>query len=53
MTMESNNQLKEIHIKHCTNYFYNDIINIKNVDPNRIKTDEKSYIIFLFTTLDM
>ena len=29
------------------------MINIKNFDPNKIKTAEKSHKIFLFTTLDM
>ena len=27
---------------HTTFYFFNDIINIKNFDPDNIKTDEKS-----------
>ena len=30
-------------IKNSTCYFFNDIINIKNFDPNNIKIDEKSY----------
>ena len=30
-------------IKNRTYYFLNDIINIKNFDPNNIKIDEKSY----------
>ena len=29
--------------KNRTYYFLNDIINIKNFDPNNIKIDEKSY----------
>ena len=33
---------KEIGIKNCT-YFSNDMINIKNLDPNNIKLDEKSH----------
>ena len=36
-------QIKEMNIKNRTNYFFNDIINIKNFDPNRIKIDKKSY----------
>ena len=33
---------KDINIKNCTNYFLDDIINIKDFDPNNIKIDEKS-----------
>ena len=29
-------------IKNHTNYFFDDIINITNFDPNNIKTDENS-----------
>ena len=34
---------KDINIKIPTYYFFNDIINIKDFDPNNIKNDEKSY----------
>ena len=34
---------KDINIKIRTYYFFNDIINIKDFDPNNIKKDEKSY----------
>ena len=34
------NSVKDIDIK---NYFFDDIINIKNFDPNIVKIDEKSY----------
>ena len=37
------NKVKDIDIRNCTYYFFNDIINIKNFDPNNIKIDEKSY----------
>ena len=37
------NKFKDISIKNDTYYFFNDIINIKNFDPNNIKIDEKSY----------
>ena len=37
------NRVKEINIKNCTNYFFDDIINITNFDSNRIKIDQKSY----------
>ena len=30
-------QIKEINIKNGTYFFFNDMINIKNFDPNRIK----------------
>ena len=38
-----NNKVKNIEIKYQTYYFFNDIINIKKVNPNNIKMDEKSY----------
>ena len=37
------NKVKDIDIKNRIYYFFNDIINIKNFDPNNIKMDEKSY----------
>ena len=37
------NKVKDINIKNHTYYLFNDIINIKNFDPNNIKIDEKSY----------
>ena len=36
------NKVKDIDIKNRT-YFFNDIIDIKNFDPNNIETDEKTY----------
>ena len=47
------NKFKDISIKIHTYYFFNDVVNIKKVDPNNIKIDEKSYKIFLFTILDI
>ena len=35
--------IKQINIKNRTYYFFNDMVDIKNVDPSLIKTDEKSY----------
>ena len=35
--------IKEINIKNRTYYFFDDMINIKNFDPNLLKIDEKSY----------
>ena len=37
------NKVKPLSMKNHTFYFLDDIINIKNFDPNNIKTDEKSY----------
>ena len=35
--------LKGVNIKNRTYYFFNDIISIKDLDPNNIKIDKKSY----------
>ena len=35
--------VKQIDINNRTDYFYNDMINIKNVDPIFLKIDRKSY----------
>ena len=37
------NKVKDIDIKICTYYFFDDIINVKNFDPNNIKIVKKSY----------
>ena len=37
------NEFKDISIKNRTYCFFNDIINIKTFDPNKIKLDENSY----------
>ena len=37
------NKIQDIDIKNCTSYFFNDIVNIRNFDPNEIKKDENSY----------
>ena len=37
------NKVKHIDLKNQTYYFFNDLINMKNVDANNIKIDEKSY----------
>ena len=48
------NKVKDIEMKNHTYYLFNDMINIKNFDPNNIKLDEKSYKnIIIFTILDM
>ena len=35
--------VKDISIKNHTYYFFDDIINLKEFDPNNVKIDEKSY----------
>ena len=37
------NKVKDIDIKYCTQYFFEDIINTIIFDLNNIKIDEKSY----------
>ena len=37
------NKVKDINIKHRAYYFFNDNIDIENVDLSNIKIDEKSY----------
>ena len=37
------NSVKGIDIKNCTYYFLDDLTNIKYLDPNKIKTDIKSF----------
>ena len=37
------NKIKEIDIKNRTYHFFKDMINIKNLSLNKIKTDKKSY----------
>ena len=36
-------EVKQINIKNRTYYFYNDMINLKNFEPNLLKIDRKSY----------
>ena len=36
------NKVKDIDIKNRTYYFFDDIINMKDFDPNNIKINEKS-----------
>ena len=37
------NKVEYINLKNQTYYFFNDVINIENFDPNNIKIDKKSY----------
>ena len=41
--LKMRNKLKEIDMKNRTYCFSNDLINMKNLDQNKIKTDEKPY----------
>ena len=36
------NKLKEIDTKNCTYYFFDHMINTKNLDPYKVKIDENS-----------
>ena len=36
-------KVKDIDIKNRTYWFFNDIINVKYIDPHNTKMDEKSY----------
>ena len=40
------NIIKDLSIKNHTYYFFNDIINAKNFDPNNIKIDEKILVYY-------
>ena len=42
------NKVKEIDIKNRTYYFFNDIINIENFNPNNIKIDQKSILDLIY-----
>ena len=37
------NKFKDIDTKNCTYYYFDDMIDIKSFDPNKIKIDQKSY----------
>ena len=39
------NKFKEIDIKNRQYYFFDDMINIKNLNPNKIDIDEKTFFI--------
>ena len=47
------NNVKDINTKNHTYYFFDDIINIKEFDPNNIKLYKSHTNIFIFTTLHM
>ena len=35
--------IKEVNIKNRTYYFFNNVINVKDFDPNLLKLDKKPY----------
>ena len=41
--MESNNELKEINIKNCTCYYFDETIKIENFNLDSILISEKPY----------
>lgn len=43
INLKISNKFTEIDIKNCTYYFLHDMINIKNLNPNKMKVDENSY----------
>ena len=45
-------EVKQIEIKNRTYYFYNNMINLKNFDPNLLKIDKNLTKTLAFTTLD-
>ena len=45
--------VKQIDIKNRTYYFYNDMINIKNFEPNLLKIDRKSYKVISIYNMDI
>ena len=47
------NVVKDINTENYTYYLFDDIINIKDFDPNNIKINEKLYKNIFFTILHM
>ena len=45
-------EVKQIEIKNRTNYFYNDMINLKDFESNLLKIDKNIIEGLKFTTLD-
>ena len=41
-------KFKEINMKNRTYYFFDDMIKIKNLDPNKTKIDKKSHKKFIY-----
>ena len=45
--------IKEINIKNRTYYFFDDMINIEDFDPNLLKIDKSRKKILIFIILDI
>ena len=43
INVDRNDKLKQINIKNCTCYYFDDIIKIEDFDIDNILIDEKSY----------
>ena len=43
INVDRNDELKQINIKNCTCYYFDDIIKIEDFDIDNILIDEKSY----------
>ena len=46
-------KLKEIDVINCTYWFFNDMINIKNLDQIELRYIKSHEKMFLFTTMDI
>ena len=44
--MESKDELKEIDIKNCTYYYFDDIMKVTDIDSEKMFLDEKDIKIF-------
>ena len=53
INIKVSDKFKNINIKKTHILLFNDIIDIRNFDPNNIKLRKSYTKIFLFTTLDM
>ena len=51
--MTRNSEFKEIHIKNCTYYYFDDMIDIYDFNTKNINVDTNNIKILLFTTLDV
>ena len=41
--MENKNEFKKFNIKNCTCYYFNDIMEVENINIDRILLDKKSF----------
>lgn len=52
-TKKRNYKLREYDVKYCTCYYFNDILNINDLDSKNMKIDKNHTNIFLSTKLYM